>query len=233
MQGRAAAAVLVSAFLCGALPLAAENRERLDCRVHETPQQGRLATCTGRVSPKHPAWTWVLIGTPPDRVTRIEIYEPNQPEPRQVLEGFEARPPLRPNWGPDKGHIAFVLQDVNFDRMPDLRLATGDRDETGFGYRWWLFDKESETFVASDALGKLRSPTINNKKRLLIAAAKDERGRTARIVYRWKDGVLTPVGAQAYERTEDGRCIRSHYTVKDGKFEKLRETECRLPAEHD
>jgi len=33
--------------------------------------------------------------------------------------------------------------------------------------------------------------------------------------------------AIAQERTEDGRCIASHYVHREGKFEKTRETECR------
>jgi hypothetical protein len=38
------------------------------------------------------------------------------------------------------------------------------------------------------------------------------------------------VGALAEERTEDGRCLAAHYIVRDGKFEKIRESECRPGA---
>jgi hypothetical protein len=204
----------------------AEGQSRLDCRVHEVTASGRLATCTARIGAQHPEWTWVLVGEPPDRITRIEIYEPGKDEPRQVLDGLDERPALRRDFGGQRGSVAFVLEDVNFDGVFDLRLQKGPADEAGVPFRWWLFDKTSGQFVPSPALDGVRSPAVNVKRRLLIGTARDEQGRHARIFYRWREGQLAPVAAEAVGRTEHGACVRSHYTMKDGKFEKLRETEC-------
>jgi hypothetical protein len=210
-----------------ALSSIAGAAERLACRVHDVPEAGRLATCTGQIGPRYPQWTWVLIGEPPDRITRIEIFEPGKEQPRQVLEGIDERPPLARDFGENRGRVGFVLEDVNFDGMPDLRLAKGPPDESGTAYRWWLFDKSADSFAPSEALDSLRNPAVNRKRRLVIGAARDERGRQARIFYRWQQGQLAPVSAEAQGNDEHGTCVRSHYTVKDGKFEKLRETDCR------
>ncbi len=220
--------VLAAALVVLALPAHAQSGNLLNCRVHQAPDAGKLATCTGRVSPKQGEWTFVLIGRAPNVVTRIEISQPGRDGPHQVIEGFEARPRLvRGDGGRDPGRDDFVLQDVNFDRSADLRIAVGPPDADGTAYRWFLFDAEAEAFLPTDLLDAIKSPVINAKRKLVMGAFKDERGRSGRVSFKWRDGKLDPSGAMAEERTEDGRCLASHYIVRDGKFEKIRESECR------
>lgn len=202
----------------------------LRCVVHDSPEAGRLATCTGRVNVKLPEWTFVLVGRPPNIVTRIEIYQVGREGPRQVIDGFEARPRLVRGDGRDPGRVDFVLQDVNFDRSADLRIAIGPGDEDGVAYRWFLFSAEGDMFAPTDLLDAIKSPVINATRKLVLGAFKDERGRTGRVSFKWREGKLEPVGALAEERTEDGRCLASHYIVRDGRFVKIRETECRPGA---
>jgi hypothetical protein len=220
--------VLAAALVVLALPAHAQSGNLLNCLVHEAPAAGRLATCTGRVSHKQGEWTFALIGRAPNIVTRIEIHEAGRDAPRQVIEGFEARPNLVRGAGSrDPGRVDFVLQDVDFDRSADLRIATGPPDDDGTAYRWFLFSSEADAFLPTDLLDAIKSPVINAKRKLVMGAFKDERGRTGRVSFKWRDGKLDPSGAMATERTEDGRCIVSHYAMRDGKFEKLRESECR------
>jgi hypothetical protein len=149
-----------------------------------------------------------------------------------VIEGFEARPLLvRGVGGRDPGRVEFVLQDVNFDRNADLRIAAGPPDADGTAYRWFLFDSDADAFAPTDLLDAIKSPVINAKRKLVMGAFKDERGRSGRVSFKWRDGKLDPSGAMAQERTDDGRCIVSHYAMRDGKFEKLRESECRPGTE--
>ena len=223
-KGVAAGALLALA----ALPAHAQSGNLLRCLVHQSPEAGRLATCTGRVSPKQTEWTFVLAGRAPNVVTRIEIYQIGRDGPRQVIEGFELRPTLvRGDGGRDPGRVDFVLQDVNFDRSADLRIATGPAGEDGVAYRWFLFDPDAEAFALTGLLDAIKSPVVNATRKLVLGAFKDERGRAGRVSFKWRDGKLEPVGALAEERTEDGRCLASHYVVRDGKFEKIRESECR------
>lgn len=224
---RLAAAALIAA----ALPARAETGNRFACIVHHAPEAGRLATCTGQASTRHGAWTFVLRGRAPNIVTRIEIYEPGRDTPRQVIDGFELRPPLVRGDGREPGRVAFILQDVNFDRHNDLRLAIGPPAAEGTAYRWFLFDPAAGAYVPTTALDALRDPVFNPRRKLVQGAFKDERGRTGRIAFKWRAGKLEPVGAVAHERSEDGRCIASHYTVREGKFAKLRESECRAGGE--
>lgn len=220
--------VLAGAFAALALPAHAQSGNLLSCLVHQAPEAGRLATCTGRVSHRQSEWTFVLIGRAPNIVTRIEIHEAGRDTPRQVIEGFAARPNLaRGDGGRDPGRVEFVLQDVNFDRSADLRIGAGPPDADGTAYRWFLFNAEADAFLPTDLLDAIKSPVINAKRKLVMGAFKDERGRTGRVSFKWRDGKLDPSGAMAAERTGDGRCIVSHYAMRDGKFEKLRETECR------
>jgi hypothetical protein len=219
--------LLAAALTAVALPARAESGNLLRCVVHDSPEAGRLATCSGRVSPRHGEWRFVLVGRPPNLVTRIEIYQLGRDAPRQVLEGFEARPALRRGDGRDPGRVDFVLQDVNFDRAADLRIALGPPDAEGTAYRWFLFQRDGDGFAPTDLLDALKSPIVNARRKLVIGAFKDERGRTGRVSFKWRDGRLEPSGAIAEERTEDGRCIASHYVMREGKFAKLRESECR------
>jgi hypothetical protein len=230
---RLAAAALAAGAL-GAAPALAETASNLlKCVVHHSPDDGRLATCTGRVTTRHPQWSFVLRGRPPNIVTGIEIYQSGQEAPRQVLSGFELKPNLVRGDGVNPGRVDFVLQDVNFDRVADLRLARGPAEGDGVAYRWYLFDKDADEFVPTDALDALRSPVFNPRRRLVLGAFKDERGRTGLVAFKWREGKLEPISAIANERTDDGRCIASHYVMRDGEFVKRRETECRAGAEPD
>lgn len=227
------AAVTLVTLALAAVPAHAQiGGNQLRCLVHQSPENGRLATCTGRVSPKQTEWTFILVGRAPNIVTRIEIYQPGRDEPRQVLDGFELRPNLvRGDGGRDPGRVDFVLQDVNFDRSADLRIAIGPADEDGTAYRWFLFAADGDAFAPTDLLDAIKSPVINATRKLILGAFKDERGRAGRVSFKWREGKLEPVGALAEERTEDGRCLASHYIVRDGKFEKIRESECRPSRE--
>jgi hypothetical protein len=229
---RWAAASLVAALALGTATAAAQTASNhLACVVDHSPENGRLATCTGRVSSRYPEWTFVLRGRPPNLVTRIEIYQRGQEAPRQVLSGFELKPNLVRGDGVNPGRVDFVLQDVNFDRLTDLRLAVGPAEGDGVAYRWFLFDRDTEEFVATDALDAIRNPVFNPRRRLVLGAFKDERGRSGLIAFKWREGKLEPISAIARERTQDGRCIATHYVLRDGQFEKRRETECRPGAE--
>jgi hypothetical protein len=230
MRTLAAAASLALGLAAG--PAHAQSGNLLRCLVHPSPEGGRLATCTGRANPRYGEWTFVLMGRVPNIVTRIEIHEPGSDRPRQVLEGFELRPGLaRGDGARDPGRVDFVLQDVNFDRSADLRIAIGPADAEGIAYRWFLFDRDGEHFAPTDLLDAIKSPVVNAKRRLVLGAFTDERGRKGRVSFRWRDGKLEPVAAVAQERTEEGRCLASHYVVRDGKFEKIRESACRPGAE--
>lgn len=220
---KALAALLVFA----ALPAQAQSGNLLRCVVHDSPAAGRLATCTGRVGLKQTEWTFVLVGHAPNIVTRIEIYQIGRDAPRQVIGGLDLRPHLVRGDGRDPGKVDFVLQDVNFDRSADLRIAMGPAGEDGVAYRWFLFDRDADAFAPTDLLDAIKSPVVNATRKLVLGAFKDERGRTGRVSFKWREGKLEPVGALAEERTEDGSCLASHYIVRDGKFEKIRETECR------
>jgi hypothetical protein len=217
---------LAFAALWLAAPAAAETGNWMRCVVHHEPEEGRLATCTGRVSPRHPPWTFVLRGEPPNHVAQIEIYETGRETPRQVLANLNLRPPLVQGNGIVPGRVAFVLQDVNFDRLSDLRLAIGPPDADGTAFRWFLFDTDKGEFVATDTLDILRDPIVTPRRRLIQGAFRDERGRSGHIAFKWQGSELVPVGAIAREQS-DGRCIAIHYVVRDGKFERRRETECR------
>lgn len=227
-----ARALAAAALLAAGVPAAAAQSGNLfACIVHDSVDDGRLATCTGRASPSHGVWRFVLRGRAPNIVTRIEICESGRDPPRQVLEGFELRPRLVRGDGIAPGQIDFVLQDANFDRFNDLRLAIGPPEGDGTAYRWFLFDRDAGAFVPTDILDALRDPVFNAKRKFVSSAFRDERGRTGRVTYKWREGKLEPVGAVAFERTDDGRCIASHYAMRDGKFEKRAETECRAGAE--
>lgn len=220
-----------AATSAGALPALAQTGNMMKCIVHPSPEEGRLATCTGRVSHQHPEWNFVLRGRVPNIVTSIEVYQRGQETPKQVLSGFELRPNLLRGDGVHPGRVDFVMQDMNFDRLYDIRLAMGPPGEDGTAYRYFVFDREAEEFVPTAALDAVKSPVFNPRRRLVLGAFKDERGRTGQIAFKWRDGKLEPVGAIANERTDDGRCIATHYVMRDGQFEKLRESECRPGAE--
>jgi hypothetical protein len=178
------------------------------------------------VAPGRPAWRFVLRGTPPNTVTRIEIFEIGTQRPRQVLAGFTAHPKLVPRDAVSNGKADIALQDVNFDRLADLRIAVGPPDADGTAYHWFLFNRGTGMFERTDALDRIRDPVINYSHRLVISAFHDQRGRTGRIAFMWHQGSLAPVSARARETTPYGRCFIAHYLYRDGKFDKTRETAC-------
>ena len=163
----AIAAGLLAAALAGSAPARAESGNVLRCDVHATPEDGRLATCTASVGHGKREWTFLLIGREPNLITRVEIFELGSDKPRQVIEGLELRPRLVRGTAISAGQIDVVLQDVNFDRFADLRIAIGPADADGVAYRWFLYDRDADAFVPTDLLDRLRSPVINARRRLV------------------------------------------------------------------
>ena len=213
---------LAGLVLLAALPAEAQQmRDRFECRVHRPPEGDRLATCTGRPHPREQGWTFVLIGRGPNRIQRIEIYELGVDQPRQVLDGFEGRPPLR------DGDVGFALQDFTFDGYDDLRIALAPRPGQGTPFKWWQFDRESKSFVATDKLDDVLDPAIRPRKKRIIGAWRDAEGRPGRAVYRWRAGELAMVGGEVYDRKPDGTCRRIVFVEKDGELRVLRELDCR------
>ena len=231
MRLAAAAALFAGAVTAASPPAYAQTGNLLRCVVHHSPEAGRLATCTAPVATGKGEWTFQIIGREPNIVTRVEIYEIGRDTPRQVLEGFELRPTLVRGDARTPGRIDIVLQDVDFDRHADLRIAIGPAGAEGTAYRWFLFDRGADAFAPTGLLDAIRSPIVNARRKSIQGVFTDERGRTGRMVLKWRDGKLEPLSAIARERTEDGRCIASHYVRREGKFEKTRETECRPGAE--
>lgn len=222
MKRRVAPALACLAAL-GSAPAAAETippAHGLACQVHDPPEGGRLATCLGRAHPGLPHWRFVLVGAPPNRVARIDIFEEGRDLPRQTLDAAGARPDLAA-----LGR-SFVLQDANFDRMADLRLALSGADPDGIAYRWWIFDRASTAFIPTTAFDDIRDPRVNPARKLIVGAIVDRRGRRGEASYRWREGRIVPVGAWVIERGENGACTRHHY-MRDGEaWRKVREQPC-------
>lgn len=213
---------LAALLTLATLPAGAQQmRDRFECKVHRPPEENRLATCTGRPHPREASWTFALIGTAPNRIERIEIYELGVAEPRQVLDGFSARPLLRDD------NAGIALQDFTFDGHDDLRIALAPQPGRGTPYKWWTFDRETKSFVTTDKLDHVLDPAIRPKKKRIIGAWRDAEGRPGRAVYRWRAGELAMVGGEVYDRKPDGTCKRIVFVEKDGELRVLRELDCR------
>jgi hypothetical protein len=161
MKAQAAALALLALAAVPAQAQIAGNQLR--CVVHDSPEAGRLATCTGRVSQKQTEWTFVLVGHAPNIVTRIEIYQIGRDAPRQVIGGLDLRPALVRGDGREPGRVDFVLQDVNFDRSADLRIAVSPGGEDGVAYRWFLFDADAEQFAPTACSTRSAAPSSTRR----------------------------------------------------------------------
>lgn len=78
----------------------------------------------------------------------------------QLLDGFESILP------PHSEADALIVEDFNFDGYADLRMMEYQSgSSTGVPYFYWLYQPQTETFVASEAFRAITSPEVDTQER--------------------------------------------------------------------
>ncbi|MEM7348711.1 MAG: hypothetical protein AAF485_31155, partial [Chloroflexota bacterium] len=109
-------------------------------------------TMSGKIYPDWPKHTFKIAGMACDSLVeghRIEIFQADETHPAQVIEEHFLANKL---YNRDEG---FEIVDMNFDGYQDIRLIDEITAGTGgVSYRHWLFDPQTEAFVAEETMNQ-------------------------------------------------------------------------------
>ncbi len=171
------------------------------CEVVEDVREG--GTFRFRIHPSLPIYAFHLIGDPASNtLVRIEVSRQNDPTIIQTLEAGMGEPPHR-------GADYFQAEDINFDGYLDIKLlvwwgATGNK-----GYRYWLFDKETDHFVYDEAFSELCNPIPHPETKTITTSSVG--GMAGRVhifaAFQVMDGKSTVTWEEHQDWTEDGKCF--------------------------
>ena len=154
-----------------------------------------------RIHPSSLIYAFHLIGDPASNtIVRIEVSRQNDPAIIQTLEAGMGEQPYR-------GADYFQVEDINFDGYLDIKLlawwgATGNK-----GYRYWLFDKETDHFVYDEAFSELCNPIPHPETKTITTSSVG--GMAGRIhtfaAFQVMDGKPTVIWEEHQGWIEDGK----------------------------
>lgn len=94
-------------------------------------------------------------------VSKIEIAKKGTSNVYQVLEGFEADVQVNED---------VILEDLNFDGVPDIRLMQYLPTDESIAYFYWLYDTAQEKYVRNQKLEtQVFSPSVDLENQLLVS----------------------------------------------------------------
>ena len=156
---------------------------------------------TFRIHPRSPIYTLHLIGNPASNtIVRIEVFRQNDPTLIQTLEAGMGEPPYR-------GADYFQAEDINFDGYLDIKLLAWWGATGNAGYRYWLFDKETDRFVYDEAFSELGDPIPHPETKTITTSSMG--GMADRIhtfaAFQVMDGKPTVIWEERQDWIEDDK----------------------------
>lgn len=126
----------------------------------------------------------------------IEIFGANPGRPLQVLSGLEAPPfNVQPHPFTNKfmtENKAMVVQDLNFDGFPDLRIMQSIGTNGNPTFVIWTYNTSLQQFVFQAEVAGLISPRADNQNKLLVSEERVDGKITLTTAYTFVGGKFVP-----------------------------------------
>ncbi len=149
----------------------------------------------------------VILKEESEIVDRIEVYDGDQL--LQTIDAREAEP---------MGDLsdALIIEDVNFDGYPDLRIMAFMPAGPNVPYYFWIWDSISASFKVDEQLEELSAPEFDQEAQKIFSYWRDGCCRSGGDAYEFVEGVLTLMESNSIEFLDDGRQIESTYVLEEG-----------------
>ncbi|MGP0017015.1 MAG: XAC2610-related protein [Candidatus Sulfotelmatobacter sp.] len=173
-------------------------------------------TCTFRIHPKLPLFTFHLAGREDNTFGNLDITSGASPEVIQTIENS-----TDPNAiAPAKAESAITAVDANFDGYQDLQLLSFCSAKT-CSYNFYLYDPKVNRFVLDKFLSGLSSPAFDPAKKQVSQGWLLSAYEGGSETYQYEnDGQYTLIRKEATTWDRDAHTItQSTYELRNGQME--------------
>ena len=205
---RFALAALAALLPCSAF--ASNAADNLICELYTPTGSGTLADCSGPFTEAGDEIVISLVGRTPNRVSEIRLTRDGEPKPFQSIP-VSVRPVIDPET------VGILLMDMDFDGDKDLAVMKRLSGE-GAGYRYFLYDSDTDTFRANAGLGQIAWPEFNPEAKTIRSYFERADGRAGHDTWVWRDGNLVNTARREHVTGADGTCRIKLYRLSQGRL---------------
>lgn len=127
------------------------------------------------------------------RVTRIEVLNKKGNTLHQVLESFESEV---------QENETAIVEDLNFDGYPDIRILQFLPSTPNIPYFYWLYDADKNKFIRNEAMEKITSPALDVTNQCIISQWSKSRTHVGTDHYQFKGKKLVFQKQEVQEYTD-------------------------------
>ena len=109
------------------------------------------------------------------KVTSIQVL--NKGQIHQILEGFESEV---------QENEDVIVEDLNFDGYPDIRLLQYLPATPNIPYYYWLYDNNSDKYVRNTEMEKITSPALDMNNQYILSQWSKSRTLVGTDYYQFK-----------------------------------------------
>jgi len=136
----------------------------------------------------------------------------------QVLKPEESAP----SCGLPKDQV-FIIEDVNFDGVNDIRLLQFLPAAPNLPYYYWTYDSKTQKFVRQKSLEDITSPEFDHKRKLIFSFWRDGCCNHGLSTYKYING--KPILIEESEvKTDDNNNITTIKRLVNGKMKLIKRT---------
>jgi hypothetical protein len=174
-------------------------------------------TCSFRINPKLPLFTFHFAGQEDNTLGDIDITTGTSSEVIQTIDNA-----TDPNAiAPAKALSVLAVVDANFDGYQDLQLLSQCGGTGNCSYDFYLYDPKANQFVHNDFLSGLTTPSFYEAKKQVTTSSNGSVADWQSETYRYEDeGRYTSIHREVstWDRN-NGMVTVSSYELRNGKME--------------
>ncbi|MFZ0277365.1 MAG: hypothetical protein WAL60_10690 [Candidatus Sulfotelmatobacter sp.] len=174
-------------------------------------------TCSFRINPKLPLFTFHFAGQEDNTFGDVEIATGTSSEAIQTIDNT-----TDPNAvAPMKARSVLAVVDANFDGYQDLQLLSQCGGTGNCSYDFYLYDPKANQFVHNDFLSNLTTLSFDQAKKQVTTSSNSSVADWQSETYRYDDDgryILIHREVSTWDRNSGTVTVRS-YEVRNGKME--------------
>lgn len=120
---------------------------------------------------------------------QISIYMTGENgEKGELLQDLKLKEPTRT---PNGTSLGLIIEDMNFDGIPDVRIQSFTTPGPNIPYFCWLWDSKTTSFVENSELEGITSPAFQSADNTIVSQNRGSASSHTESTYRFMNGALT------------------------------------------
>lgn len=129
-------------------------------------------------------------------VTRIEVRRKGEASTYQMLNDFSSEVQVNED---------VIVEDLNFDGYPDIRLLQYLPSDSNIPFYYWLYEPTSGKFIRNKSMEKITSLAIDRENRYLLSQWTKSKTHVGTDFYRYKGNRLVLVRREIQQYVEPNK----------------------------